>query len=97
MSSDAFFLPLSESQSRQFIDAETVHAATRLARKAADEVRGSMIWREVAGKTYLIRTAPDASQRSLGPRTQVTQEIFEKLTKKKEVVSNRLQASNRSL
>ncbi len=90
MSSDAFFLPLSESQSRQFIDAETVHAATRLARKAADEVRGSMIWREVAGKTYLIRTAPDASQRSLGPRTQVTQEIFEKFTKKKEVVSNRL-------
>ena len=88
--SSPFFLPLSESQSRQFIDAETVHRATLLARKAADEVKGSMFWREVSGNTYLIRTAPDSSQRSLGAKSDATQEIFDKFVKKKETASNRL-------
>lgn len=47
MPSNTPFLDQSESQRRQFIDAETVFLAAAKAKKAAAEVRGSMVWRKV--------------------------------------------------
>jgi len=44
---------LSESQKRQYIDAETVFVALAQAQKAAAEVRGSMFWRDLKGTRTL--------------------------------------------
>jgi len=47
MSATDCLFELSESQKRQYIDAETVFVALAQAKKAAAEVRGSMFWREL--------------------------------------------------
>lgn len=84
------FFDLSENQTRQYIDAETVYRAWRQARKDAAEVRGSMLWREVSGKRYLIRTSPRSAQKSLGPESTATQQIFEKFMARKTTAESRL-------
>jgi hypothetical protein len=57
MSTSGVFFDLSESQKRQYIDAETVFVALAQARKAAAEVRGSMFWRDLKGTRTLIRSS----------------------------------------
>ena len=51
-----YWQELSDLQKKQTIDAESVFMALRDAEKAAQAVRGSMLWRQVGGRTYLIRT-----------------------------------------
>jgi len=92
MASSTFFLDQSESQKRQFIDAETVFLAVAKAKKAAGEVRGSMLWRELRGKSTLIRTSANSAQKSLGPRSEETEAMYASFMARKKSAEERLKA-----
>ena len=88
---------LNELQKKQYIDAESVFMALRDAEKAALTVRGSMLWRQVHGHTYLVRTHADNSQKSLGPRNADTQAMFDKFMARKTQVSERIAGLRQAL
>ena len=88
---------LSDLQKKQYIDAESVFTALRDAEKAAQTVRGSMLWRQVSGRTYLIRTNTDNSQKSLGPRTAETEAVYEKVMARKKWLSERVTGLRQAL
>ena len=90
--SSTLFLDQSESQKRQYIDAETVFLALTKARKAAAEVRGSMLWRELRGKSTLIRTTANGAQKSLGFRSAETEAIYSSFMARKQSVEARQKA-----
>lgn len=92
MADGTFFLDQSESQKRQYIDAETVFLALVKARKAAAEVRGSMLWRELRGKRTLIRTSASGGQKSLGIHSEETQAIYDSFVARKASTEARLKA-----
>lgn len=70
------FKDLSGEQIRQIIDAEQVFEAYRDARLEHDtRYRGSMVWKDIKGKTYLVRRARGADK-SLGPRSPETEAIL---------------------
>jgi len=85
-----YWTEIAEDARRQFIDANSTFTAWESARKAAAEVRGGMIWRQQDGKDYLIRTSPTGSQKSLGPRSQQTEEIYSGFKIRKEQAEQRL-------
>jgi hypothetical protein len=88
---------LSDLQKKQYIDAESVFMALRDAQKAAQAVRGSMLWRQVNGKTYLIRTNADNSQKSLGPRNADTEAVYDKFMARKKMSSERVAGLRQAL
>lgn len=88
---------LSDLQKRQYIDAESVFMALRDAEKTAQTVRGSMLWRQVNGKTYLIRTNADNSQKSLGPRNADTEAMYDKFMARKKLSSERVAGLRQAL
>jgi hypothetical protein len=92
MASSTYFLDQSESQKRQFIDAETVFLATAKANDAAAEVRGSMFWRELRGKPTLIRTSARGAQKSLGLRSAETEAIYTQFMARKGALEQRQKA-----
>lgn len=92
MPSSPHFLDQSENQKRQFIDAETVFLASTQAARAATEVRGSMFWRDLRGKSTLIRTSANSAQKSLGPRSAETEAMFSSFMARKQSAEDRLKA-----
>jgi len=92
MSADNTLLELSESQKRQYIDAEAVFVALAQAQKAALEVRGSMFWRELRGTRTLIRSSAAGAQKSLGPHSETTQKLYDSFMLRKESVTARVNA-----
>jgi hypothetical protein len=83
-------LELSPSQTRQYIDSEATHRALQDAKQAAIEVRGSMFWREIGSKRYLIRVASSGTQTSLGPETAELLAVYERFMARKTAVAERL-------
>lgn len=83
-------LELSEGQRRQLLDSEAVFDALWSAEADAWRHRGSMFWREQAGRTYLIKLSPDSKQKSLGPQSDVTRTTFEQFMKRKGEVEARV-------
>lgn len=81
-----------ESQKRQYIDAEAVFDEWRRVRKEAAQLRGGMIWREIKGHKYLIRTSAKGAHKSLGPESTETLQIFERFTSRKAEIAQRLSA-----
>jgi hypothetical protein len=51
--------------------------------KESAEVRGGMYWKPQGKTDYLIRTSPSNSQKSLGPRSPETENIYGKFTERK--------------
>lgn len=92
MATANYFLELSESQQRQYIDAEAVFLAWVQARKAAAEVRGSMIWRDLRGTRTLIRTSASGGQKSIGPHSDETQKLFDTFMARKSGLEERVKA-----
>ena len=88
---------LSDLQKKQYIDAESVFMALRDAEKTAQTVRGSMLWRQVSGKTYLIRTNADNSQKSLGPRSADTEAVYDKFMARKKMSGERVAGLRQAL
>ena len=70
------FIDLSESQLKQYINAEQVLQSWRNSEERAKSYRGGMIWREQKGNDYLVKTGPDASQRGVGVRSDLTEKIY---------------------
>ena len=75
---------------RQFIDARSAFTAWEEAVKDAEQVRGGMHWKIQGQYEYLIRTSTTNIQKSLGPRSPVTEEIYQKFIERKESSENRL-------
>jgi hypothetical protein len=92
MPDSTFFLDQTESQKRQYIDAETVFLALAKAKKAATEVRGSMLWRELRGKQTLIRTSANSAQKSLGVHSVETQAMHDSFVARKASAEVRFKA-----
>lgn len=80
----------SESQKRQYIDAESVFEELRRVRKEAAQTRGGMIWREVSGGRYLIRTSIKGAQKSLGLESPETIRMHKSFTDRKAASAERL-------
>lgn len=79
----------SENQLRQYADAAAVFHAHALAVKEAATVRGSMLWREIKGTRYLIRTSAAGAQHSLGPESDQTVAMFNSFMVRKEQLAQR--------
>lgn len=77
-------IELTENQTRQIIDATTIHRAWMRARSEAAQVRGGMVWRKMGATRYLIRTSPAGGQKSLGPESAETVEMHERFTARKD-------------
>ena len=86
------FVELSESQLRQYVDAQALMRAQRDALHDAAQVRGSMIWRELRGVRYLIRTSAQSAQKTIGPDSAETQAMYAKFMERKEATSQRVKA-----
>jgi len=90
-------LESSESQKRQYIDAESVFSEFRRLKKEAEQFRGGMIWREISGHRYLIRTSAKGAQKSLGPASEATTRMFERFVQRKAALAERLASIEKSL
>ena len=84
------FLELTENQSRQYIDAQALMRAQGEALEDAAQVRGSMIWRELRGVRYLIRTSAASAQKTIGPESADTQAIYERFMERKQAATERV-------
>lgn len=84
------FIEKSSRQLTQYIDACTVFDALEAATKAAAQYRGSLFWREIKGKDYLIRTTPKGDQRSVGPKTDDNKDAVEIFTANKDATEGRM-------
>lgn len=91
------FIDLTESQKRQYIDAEAVFRAVEQAQAEAQAVRGSMFWREQAGRRYLIRESAAGAQKSLGPDTPDNQQIHDRFAERKAAAEGRVQTLKAAL
>ena len=78
------FLELTENQSRQYIDAQALMRAQADALDDAAQVRGSMIWRELRGVRYLIRTSAASAQKTIGPDSEDTRAIYDRFMERKQ-------------
>jgi hypothetical protein len=77
------FIELTDTQKRQYIDAESTFRAFEEALQEAANVRGSMFWRTQNGADYLIRTSVTGLQKSLGPKTDALQSVYERFMQRK--------------
>jgi hypothetical protein len=86
------FLELTENQLRQYIDAQGLMRAQGEALEDAAQVRGSMIWRELRGVRYLIRTSVASAQKTIGPDSTDTQAIYTRFMERKEAATTRVKS-----
>lgn len=84
------WIDIGEDARRQYIDALATFTAWEDARKAASEVRGGMYWKRHGETEYLIRTSPSNSQKSIGPRSEKTAQIYLDFTARKAEAEQRL-------
>ncbi len=90
------FIPLTEDQVRQFIDAESTFSALEQARRSAEEVRGSMFWRGGRSTEYLVRATTAAKQQRLGARSTETEAIYQRFTDRKVAAELRVDSLQKS-
>lgn len=84
------WLDISADAQRQLIDAQSAFCAWEEALKEAEQVRGGMHWKVQGRYEYLIRTSTTNIQKSLGPRSAETEEIYRKFTERKSSSESRL-------
>lgn len=88
---------LEEAQLRQYIDAESSFRAWEQARREAAEVRGSMVWREQHGRTYLLRVSSRGSQTSLGAQSPENVLVYERFQQRKKASQDRFLSLKQTL
>lgn len=81
---------LNDMQVRQVVDAEAIYRSLADAMRDLASVRGSMFWRAIDGREYLIRRSVRASQKSLGPRTPETEGIHDRFVQRKSAAQDRV-------
>lgn len=84
-------LECDEAQAKQFIDALQLRRAWLSAERDAQRYRGSVFWRSVKGRDYLIKEM-GRSDKSLGPRSPETEMIHEEFRRRKAETTERYQA-----
>ena len=87
-------LELPELALRQYLDASSAFTALEDAQREADQVRGGMYWKKApvgsATDAYLIRTSAAGAEKSLGPRSVETEQIFSAFQERKASATGRL-------
>ena len=78
MKNNLEILEVSEDVIRQYINSKSAFTALEQAKLRATEFRGGMIWKNVKGKDYLVRTSTRGNQTGLGSKSDITQAIYEK-------------------
>ncbi|ABM97389.1 nucleotidyltransferase family protein [Methylibium petroleiphilum] len=82
---------LSNAQAKQYLDAVAVFEDWRETSRQVLEYRGGMHWKTVAGRSYLYRTKDRlGNAKSLGPRSDATEQLYEQFTARKEALTSRL-------
>ena len=82
---------LSNAQAKQYLDAVAVFEDWRETSRQVLEYRGGMHWKTVAGRSYLYRTKDRlGNAKSLGPRSEATEQLYEQFTARKEALTSRL-------
>lgn len=85
------FNPLSNIQAKQFLDAVSAHEALTAVKTQAAEYLGGMHWKTVSAREYLYRsTDRRGNAKSLGLRSEATEEIYRQFTRRKQELSERL-------
>ncbi len=77
---------------RQYTDALQVFSAHREAAAARESVRGSMKWKEVSGRRYLVRVDSSGGERGLGVWSEKNDEIFHAFQARRKAVRERLKS-----
>ncbi len=80
---DFVFQEIQEDQRLQYINSKSNFESYLQAIAEAKLVRGGMFWKTQDSREYLIRTAANNSQTSLGLRTPETEAIYEKFKESK--------------
>lgn len=83
---------LQETQLRELVNARSAWRSFQEARREALQVKGSMVWKQVQGRTYLIRKSAAGAQKSLGARSPETEAMFTSFQARKERAGSRLKA-----
>lgn len=86
-----------ESSLRELVNARATWRAFVEAQREARQVRGSMVWKQVGGRSYLVRKSAAGSQTSLGPRSPETEALHERFQARKQQAQTRLQAMKQRL
>lgn len=86
------FVELDEKQLRQLSDAQSAWRNYKAAEKEAAEVRGSLRWKSVNGRTYLVRVTSTGAETSLGPQDERLQQMFDNFHARKAAAQARLKA-----
>lgn len=85
------FISVSNAQAKQLIDATAVFDSFRDAQQQAQDYRGGMHWKTVAGKDYLYRTSDRrGNAKSLGPRSAATEQIIAEFSRRKSELAERV-------
>lgn len=90
-------LELQENQLRQLSDCTVAWRNFEAAKQEVLQVRGSMRWRTVSGRRYLVRVSPAGAETSLGPEDADKQVLFEKFHERKQRASARLAAMKKTV
>lgn len=88
------FQELNSDQRREAINSQQRYSAYREAKTRADKYRGSMVWNEIGGRKYLVRSHYDKAgirrQTSLGLHSPKTEKIKLDYERGREEVNTRL-------
>lgn len=90
-------IDLPHAAARQYIDASAVFTALEEALQDAAQHRGTLFWREIKGREYLIRGNSAGGQTSLGPRSSETEAIHERFTAHKGASAERVRSLRQAL
>lgn len=97
MGNEYGFAQLDGDARRQYINAREVFEAARAAEAQAREYEGTMRWRTMAGREYLIRVSRKGTQKSLGVRSAETEAIYATFLAKQASVKERLEGLRKKL
>lgn len=91
------YLECTADQIRQYIDSESAFRSHAAALKEAAELRGSMRWKEVDGRRYLVRSNSRGAEHSLGPQSPESEAIYTRFMQRKESAQGTLRARKERL
>lgn len=85
------YLPLSNAQAKQYLDAVAVHESLESAVHQAYDYRGGMHWKKIASKEYLYKTHDRlGNAKSFGVRSAETEHIYKEFTRRKADLTERV-------
>ena len=91
---NTFALTLPDDVMRQYIDASAAFSACEEALAESARVRGGMYWHKgppsAPDQSYLVRTSSSGGEKSLGPRSAETEQLYQAFVERKNAAGMRL-------